>query len=247
MRYSIDMAKCWASFRGGCNAISREHYISRAILGQDVLVTGPNWTHGTAKRVGPESLTCKCLCNNHNSELSELDSFIQTFTRYSESFIGAVEPRTARRFDARIFCGNTLLRWCCKSICGTLASQGQAAPEEIKRAAFEQSYCKALSLKFCAYENLQLKRIKSQISVHQYVETDAAADPVYLVMVGGLPFLLSKKTSIRPAGMFGGIPLSGKEQLLDRPARLDFCSGVPRRNSYRKHSIYLDWPEGDRS
>jgi hypothetical protein len=76
--------KCLLARFGGCsNRLSREHFVSDAVLramiseADDglVQVSGPPWTNGGKfKGVGARALVARILCTYHNSRLSVLDA-----------------------------------------------------------------------------------------------------------------------------------------------------------------------------
>lgn len=70
------MASCWATTIGECGGkTSREHVVSKSLfVSPEVTVQGLHWCKDEPKTVGIESLTAKILCQDHNSQLSPLDS-----------------------------------------------------------------------------------------------------------------------------------------------------------------------------
>ncbi len=74
------MSDCYLKSLGNCSGgISREHYISRAVLDlifsdNRVMVSGLPWTKEDFRTVSKNSLTAKVLCAHDNSYLSFLDS-----------------------------------------------------------------------------------------------------------------------------------------------------------------------------
>lgn len=83
---------CYAKELGSCDGgISREHYISRAVLEQFEYIEaqGIPWIGTEGLRLSPEALTTKCLCRYHNSHLSPLDDLMgKSFTKILH-FLGA--------------------------------------------------------------------------------------------------------------------------------------------------------------
>lgn len=70
--------KCYLNGTNDCSEeISREHYVSRAVLeqlGHGIKVTGAPWlAPGISLETTAESLTAKILCRRHNAALSPLD------------------------------------------------------------------------------------------------------------------------------------------------------------------------------
>lgn len=70
------MGACWAESIGACDGkISREHVVSKSLfVSPEILVHGFHWCKEEPKTVGIGSLTAKILCQEHNSQLSPLDS-----------------------------------------------------------------------------------------------------------------------------------------------------------------------------
>lgn len=67
---------CWARGLGGCSTkLSREHYVTAALFGDDARVTvqGFPWCKEAPKEIGLASATAKILCRKHNSDLSPVD------------------------------------------------------------------------------------------------------------------------------------------------------------------------------
>src|SRR5262249_13219652 len=72
-------ASCYLRGTHDCsNKISREHYISKAVLeqlGRVVRISGASWQpSGKPFETAPNSLTAKILCRRHNATLSPLDT-----------------------------------------------------------------------------------------------------------------------------------------------------------------------------
>lgn len=66
---------CWARDLGGCDEVSREHYISKSIFDDEpITVFGLSWCRDKPVSIGIESAVAKILCSKHNSELSLFDS-----------------------------------------------------------------------------------------------------------------------------------------------------------------------------
>jgi hypothetical protein len=66
--------RCWAAEVSPCNgALSREHFVSRALFRGEYFDTSENG--GTVQRSGVplDGLVVRCLCERHNNDLSPLD------------------------------------------------------------------------------------------------------------------------------------------------------------------------------
>lgn len=113
---------CFARSLNDCSrTISREHYISKNVLGlfgnYDPTVSGLPWLpEGDQKKVPIASLTGKVLCTRHNNALSPLDPVAAKFFRFfTEPWL---EPGT----EVYLTCGYELERWLLKMLCGLVAS-----------------------------------------------------------------------------------------------------------------------------
>lgn len=119
---------CFARDLEDCSrTISREHYISKSILGlfggRGITVSGMPWVpNGGLKRVSSASLNGKMLCERHNHALSLLDAVAAEYFRF---FIAEWSGDTIEVFLAR---GYDLERWLLKMLCG-LISSGNATLE----------------------------------------------------------------------------------------------------------------------
>jgi hypothetical protein len=70
---------CYLRDTGTCSSkLSAEHLVSEAVLrvlaDQEVEVSGFAWLKGKKKTLTFANLTAKCLCTNHNSALSSIDT-----------------------------------------------------------------------------------------------------------------------------------------------------------------------------
>jgi hypothetical protein len=122
---------CYLASLGDCSReISREHYVSRAVLecmpgNGTIRIHGMPWlAPGEAKEVGVDSVTAKILCSRHNSALSELDDqaarFFRTFRKIAVKF---TERSLSRRTDLYLFSGTTIEMWMVKIACGIFFSR----------------------------------------------------------------------------------------------------------------------------
>jgi hypothetical protein len=113
---------CFARSLNDCSrTISKEHYISKSVLGlfgsADATVSGMPWLpDGDEKKVSIESLTAKILCIRHNNALSPLDAVAAEFFRFfTEAWS---DPGT----EVYLTCGFELERWLLKMLCGLVVS-----------------------------------------------------------------------------------------------------------------------------
>jgi hypothetical protein len=60
-----------ASSRNCHGGLSREHYVSRALIdANNVFVRGMPWQKDEVQRLSPDNLTAKILCRRHNAALN---------------------------------------------------------------------------------------------------------------------------------------------------------------------------------
>jgi hypothetical protein len=125
---AIEMSACWASCLGNCaDKITREHLVSENLfLDDEMTVEGFPWCKGKPVKVGLASLTAKILCEQHNSDLSEVDTAGgQAFDALREARrVANIRERNLKhrwsvrrtRIDGRRFerwCLKTLINLCC--------------------------------------------------------------------------------------------------------------------------------------
>ena len=118
---------CYASESQDCSeAISREHYISRAVLqqlgdGRSVPIGGMPWQDPniSSEYLALTALQSKILCERHNHALSPLDNFAGRFFRVV-SFVSLAKNGTNN--VVKLFHGPDLERWLIKVICGGACS-----------------------------------------------------------------------------------------------------------------------------
>jgi hypothetical protein len=79
---------CWAEALNDCGTVqSREHYLSRAIIGSgDVVVSGFPFLRGATRSIPGERLVAKMLCKRHNTLLSPLDAAAGHFFQVLSAF-----------------------------------------------------------------------------------------------------------------------------------------------------------------
>lgn len=121
---------CYAGALADCSDdISREHYISHALLrllsieGR-VTVDGFPWQDaGASGRVAPAALTGKILCSRHNHALSPLDAVASRLFQRIDQFHHEIVD-TAGKYENRFFLfnGHDIERWMLKVLCGAVVS-----------------------------------------------------------------------------------------------------------------------------
>jgi hypothetical protein len=115
------MGYCWAEALGNCDAISREHIVTKGMYpDQTIFVSGLPWCLNEPKEISMVNFTKKILCRTHNSMLSDVDDAgIDAINKFREEVIlnkarSAMAPR--RWTVVRIqFDGRGLERWFLKT------------------------------------------------------------------------------------------------------------------------------------
>lgn len=122
-RTSSTHARCFFGNSNDCSTkISREHYISKAILDMcgDLTISGMPWQQeGDQRRLALDSLTANILCDRHNHALSPLDTLAAKFFRSLEQ----VHEHTLKRSLSRkrlivLGSGQGMEMWAFKTIAG---------------------------------------------------------------------------------------------------------------------------------
>jgi len=113
-----EVARCYLRELGSCDGgISAEHLISRGVVqeltkGGEFSVSGLPWLDdGETRILSPEGITANCLCRQHNSALSPLDSAAKQF--FSSLSVSFDETTTQIR---SIVSGHDLERWLLKTL-----------------------------------------------------------------------------------------------------------------------------------
>jgi len=108
--------KCFLQATRNCSQrISREHYVSAAVLDQfeQPSVSGMPWQKpGEAAIYGRESLTARVLCERHNNALSPLDAHGATTVRHLKSgFAHATKRSLSARPSVSLASGPAFEAW----------------------------------------------------------------------------------------------------------------------------------------
>ena len=117
---------CYLASSLNCGGgLSREHYISRALIDQrDVFVRGMPWQKAEVQRLSPDSLTAKILCRRHNSALSPLDAHAQRlFLGIEEASHHASKRSLSRKPQFFMTSGDAVELWAMKTLAGLYASE----------------------------------------------------------------------------------------------------------------------------
>ena len=118
----LSNSRCYAAQLADCsNKISKEHYVSRALLEflnerGGLFVGGMPWTGEGSMSLPPSALTSKVLCTRHNSALAELDA-------QAVRFFDALHTRPRDANYLFLFNGHDLEKWLLKMLCGLVASR----------------------------------------------------------------------------------------------------------------------------
>jgi len=115
--------RCYMSPSRNCSSkISREHYISQAILDQFPVLTvsGLPWQQaGEAQQFTPRALTANILCTRHNSALSPLDMLAaRAFAAFVDAPRYALERTTPGKAQHYLVSGDALELWMLKLLAG---------------------------------------------------------------------------------------------------------------------------------
>ncbi len=117
---------CYLASSQNCGGgLSREHYISRALIDQrDVFVRGMPWQKAEVQRLSPDNLTAKILCRRHNSALSPLDAHAQRlFLGIEEASHHASRRSLSRKPQFFMTSGDAVELWAMKTLAGLYASK----------------------------------------------------------------------------------------------------------------------------
>lgn len=122
-------SKCYLSHTNGCSTkITGEHYISHTLLNKiekqnrTVDVVGLSWLpKGQMTSIGKNSLVSNVLCDQHNSDLSPLDSaigsLIDAIGSIDTNYLGPSPVGRNYRID-----GDHVERWVLKTVMGLVTS-----------------------------------------------------------------------------------------------------------------------------
>tara|TARA_R110002111_G_scaffold156378_1_gene223074 strand:+ start:569 stop:1273 length:705 start_codon:yes stop_codon:yes gene_type:complete len=229
------MDNCWASFRGGCDTVSREHYFSEGLLPEIVTVSGPSWTNGETLKLSRKSLTAKCLCRKHNSELSILDKEAIAFHNAMDLIKRALDDPKSSRSGYHIVDGTMLLRWCCKTIAGIHAMENQVAPDFIVRSAFDNNSAAALGFSPIVSENTSLQHLDGHIGFCQYIHEHDSSVVFYSIVIANMAFFVFPSIQHHAEGVFHNIIHSGR--LMDRMKKVTVSTRFLKSNKHHKSRV----------
>ena len=143
------MVNCWARCLGDCGTTqSREHYLSRSIVGSgDILISGFPFLKGETRSIPGDRLVAKMLCKTHNERLSPLDAAAGHFFQVLSTFRyrGLMRASGARKpggIDMYEVDGAFVERWMLKTLINVMferelgSDQRWHPPELWVRCAF---------------------------------------------------------------------------------------------------------------
>ena len=126
----LSNARCYAAPIGGCSSeISREHYLSAALLrrltedGGRLNLSKFVWLEdGETKQLAPDNVAAKVLCKTHNEALSAYDAVGDRFCGLLLrcGWIADGGPPAVGLFN-----GEDLERWFLKTLCGITAMEAE--------------------------------------------------------------------------------------------------------------------------
>ena len=121
--------------------LSREHYVSRALLeGLDLKVRGLPWQREEVARVSRDSLVAKILCRRHNTALSPLDAGAQAyFLAFERARLHASRQSLSTRNEHYLISGDALELWAMKTLASLYASRIEFKTPEHRFRDFEPS------------------------------------------------------------------------------------------------------------
>lgn len=233
-------AKCYLSYTNGCSTkITGEHYISHNLLNKiekqnkTIDVIGLSWLpKDQFSSIGKKNLVSNVLCDQHNSDLSPLDSAIGDLV----GAIGSIDAEYQNESPVGanyIVDGSHLERWVLKTILGLVMS-GQ----------IKQRSCEPFGLKSKCLSLLCLPDARWPLDWGLYVAT--STEKIYhSSSFELLPQYNSETGEILALGLkFNGIAMTflmGKPDQkgafgVRRPSKLIFEKGVV------KSEIALSWP-----
>jgi hypothetical protein len=127
----IQNGNCYAAASVDCSPdISREHYVSHALLKQlsiegTVTIDGFPWQDaGAIGKVPSATLTGKILCRRHNLALAALDSVAARLFRRIDGFHQEFNDSSGTHHNRFfLFNGHDIERWMLKTLCGAVVSK----------------------------------------------------------------------------------------------------------------------------
>jgi hypothetical protein len=130
---------CWGSLVDPCSGRpSREHVVSKCLLGKIVHVRGFNWCSTELVPVGANNITARCLCEGHNNRLSPCDAEAVR-VQGALSWMTSSPSHSDRQADGRFINGPRFAKWCAKTACNLQAASSHHVPSPFARYALSCS------------------------------------------------------------------------------------------------------------
>jgi hypothetical protein len=117
-------SRCYMASTSDCSSkITREHYVSRAVLeaiGDQIVCSGLPWLpEGETVSFGKNSLTANVLCDRHNSALSPLDATAEAFFSELRDIESQLNRKAwSKKIRVRAIRGENLELWALKTLMG---------------------------------------------------------------------------------------------------------------------------------
>jgi hypothetical protein len=222
--------------------LSREHYISQAVLeqlGATIRVAGVPWlAPGETFDTSIASLTAKILCQRHNAALSPLDIEAgRYFSILTSALIDLNRKSLSRRPVLHLVNGQALELWMLKVACGLYYAIGSKDgtkvgktfsidEEKIHRAFFDASWDERAGLYFRGATG-SLITVQHGVAMAPLTRDHDSCFGGAIVAMNGFGFeLVLDDNGTNPVG------------LTRRPTELVI------KNDKREHHIILTWPYG---
>ncbi len=234
--------------RGTCDCsdqISREHYMSKAVLdqlGTVLRVSGMHWQDISATidtTVG--NLTSKILCKRHNESLSPLDQEAALFFSALHKTLVDLERKTISRKPVfHLVDGTAIELWMLKVACGLYFGVGAKNRKKIsedhsidmtkvERAFFESKWDSRAGLYFKGSTGSVINIASSVGMTTLSSDSDQRVCGAAVSLLGVTLELLFDTTGTNPGNWAG---------IIRRPTELVFA------RKHRQHSVVLTWPPG---
>ena len=185
------MAGCWASFAGDCEGgASREHIVSRTLLGKTVRFKGFFNRSERVIAVGRDSFVSKCLCRKHNTALSDCDSEMKKYQEAIRWYASGRQPGDGPDLEKRIN-GFRLAKWFAKTACNIAVVSKKRLPIPFAKYAFAESDDPSIHFYFMAQPDDVLEVDRDPWEFHWLWDKDNPHRVAIVCYVLGFPFMLS--------------------------------------------------------
>lgn len=235
--------ECWARQFGGCEGgLTREHLISKVLLGPIHRVRGLKWCEREFRTISKSSFVAKVLCNRHNNLLTDVDAEAGRFKAYLPYFFDAI-PKPKRYDKTKYFFtleGTLFARWICKTYCDLQAASDRAVNPDFAAYSFEQPG-PPMYFFIPTKEGLPYKPDFRHIGTREFIGDDG--EIILLLFFYGFRWIasnvdLSKQTSI-VANTLGTI--EGTDEVIDRPRNIYLIGSGSRFTPSRDARLQIEW------